>query len=232
MCKSSKDLIFIQLQSNNVSSKSPVLRCRSKVRVPLAPFSFLSYLSPLNKKHTSTNVCRKGRFFWALFCPGVLSVDYDFFLAYQDVNWQSLHLLKGVILGCASPLYGLWQSPVFWHGSLGIKSSSKRRLKAKIQKSWDVSQGSPPILGKKPIDHRVPNFRTHLCGRQLTFFLGPWMLSCFQLPRHRCPWSPKPKLRWRPSHWNHLSSVLSQKLGMRMNQFLSWRSLHFGTPKA
>lgn len=104
MCKSSKDLIFIQLQwHSNVASKSPVLRCGSKVQVPLAPFSFLSYLSPLNKKHTSTNVCRKGRFFWVLFCPGVLSVDYDFFLAYQDVNWRSLHLLKGVFL--VAPLH-------------------------------------------------------------------------------------------------------------------------------
>ena len=112
MCKSSKDLIFIQLQwHSNVASKSPVLRCGSKVQVPLAPFSFPSYLSPLNKKHTSTNVCRKGRLFWCFLVLGFfLSTTTSFspirmstgriFTSGKVYFWLRLSTLRSLAISC------------------------------------------------------------------------------------------------------------------------------------
>ena len=138
------------LHTASVAFQCGIQISSSSVRIqgsgPLSSF-FFSFLSFSSQQKTHFHKClskRKtflGAFLsWGSFCRlRLLSRLSGCQLAESSP-------LERCIFGCASPLYGLWQSPVFWHGSLGIKSSSKRRLKAKIQKSWDVSQGSPPIL--------------------------------------------------------------------------------------
>jgi len=75
-----------------------------------------------------------------LFGPGVLSVDYDFFLAYQDVNWQNLHLWKGVFL--VAPLHFTVFGNLLCF-DMEVLVSSKRAEKPRFRKVG-MSPKDPP----------------------------------------------------------------------------------------